>query len=56
LAQLEEQVRREEAASKGCKVQVKKFEAELVAQGSKDKESRTTKNLVDEKDKHIENM
>ena len=56
LTKLEEQVRREKVASKGWKVQVKKLEANLVAQGSKDKESKATKKLLDEKDKHIENL
>ena len=56
LTKLEEQVRRERVASKGWKVQVKKLEADLVAQGSKDKESKATKKLLDEKDKQIENM
>ena len=56
LTNLEEQVRREKVASKGWKFQVKKLEANLVAQGSKDKESKATKKLLDEKDKQIENM
>ena len=51
LTKLEEQVRREKVASKGWKVQVKKLAADLVAQGSKDKESKATKKLLDEKDK-----
>jgi hypothetical protein len=53
---LEEQIRREKAASKGWKVQVKKLEADLVVQGSKDNKSKATKKLLDEKDKKIENM
>jgi uncharacterized protein YajQ (UPF0234 family) len=56
LTKLEEQVRRERAAYKGWKVQVKKLEANLVAQGSKEKESKATKKLLDEKDKEIENL
>ena len=56
LTKLEEQVKRERVASKGWKVQVKKLEADLVAQGSKDKESKATKKLLDEKDKQIENL
>ena len=38
------------------KVQVKKLEFDLVSQGSKDNESNATKKLLDEKDKHIENL
>ena len=56
MTKLEEQVKREKVASKGWKVQVKKLEADLVAQGSKDNESKATKKLLDEKDNHIENM
>ena len=56
VAKIEEQVRREKVASKGQKIQVKKLETGLVAQGSKDKESKTTKKLMDEKDKQIENL
>ena len=51
LTKLEEQARRERVASKGWKVQVKKLEVGLVAQGSKDNESKDTKKLLDEKDK-----
>ena len=46
----------EKATSKGWKVQVKKLEVDLVAQGSKDKENKATKKLLDEKDKQIENL
>ena len=56
LTKLEEQVRRERVASKGWKVQVKKLEADLVAQGSKDKESKATKKLLDEKYMNIEKL
>ena len=56
VAKLEEQVRRDKSASKGWKVRVKKLENDLVAQGSKDKESITTKNIIDDKYKKIENM
>ena len=56
VAKLEEQVKREKVASKGWKVRVKKLEANLVAQGSKDNESKATKNSLDEKDKQIENL
>ena len=56
LTKLEEQVKREIVASKQWKVQVKKLEANLVAQGSKDKESKATKKLLDEKDKQIEKL
>jgi len=54
IAKLEEQVKREKAASKGWKVQVKKLENDLVVQGSKDGESINTKKLFDGKDKQIE--
>ena len=56
LTKLEEQIRREKDTSKGWKVKAKKLEADLVSQGSKDKESKATKELMDEKDKKIENM
>jgi hypothetical protein len=56
VAKLEEQVKREKVVSKGWKVQVKKLENGLIAQGSKDKESRTTKRLLDDKDKQIESL
>ena len=51
VAKLQEQVKREKVASKGWKVRVKKLEVDLVAQGSKDNESKATKKLLDEKDK-----
>lgn len=56
VIKLEEQIKREKDASKGWKVQVKKLEADLVAQGSKENERKATKKLLDEKDKQIENL
>ena len=56
VIKLEEQIKREKAASKGWKVQVKKLEADLVAQGLKENENNATKKLLDEKDKQIENI
>ena len=56
VAKLEEQVKRENEASKGWKVQVKKLENVMVVQGSKDRESRNTKKLLDDKDKQIESL
>ena len=47
---------RENVASKDWKVQVKKLEVDLVAQGSKANENKATKKLLDEKDKQIENL
>ena len=56
VAKLEEQVKREKASSKGWKVQVKNLENDLVVQGSKDRESKNTKKLLDDKDNHIESL
>ena len=56
MAKLEEHVKRERAASKGWKVQIKKLESDIVAQGSKGNESKATKKLLDENDRQIENM
>lgn len=56
VAKLEEKVKREKAASKSWKVQVKKLENNWVVQGSKDKESKNTKKLLDDKDKQIESL
>ena len=56
VANLEEQFKRAKETSKGWKVQVKKLENDLIAQGSKDKERRNTKKLLDDKDKMIESL
>ena len=56
VIKLEEQIKREKVASKGWKVQVKKLEVDLVAQGSKANETKAIKKLVDEKNKQIENL
>ena len=49
-------MKREKETSKGWKVQVKKLENDLVVQGSKDRESKNTKKLLDDKDKKIESL
>ena len=51
MVKLEEQIKREKVAAKGWKVQVKKLEVDLVAQGSKAGDKKVTKKLMDEKDK-----
>ena len=56
VAKLEEQVKREKDASKGQKVHVKKLENDLISQGSKDKERRASKKLLDDKDRQIESL
>ena len=56
VAKLEEQVKREKDSSKGWKVQVKKLENDMISQGSKDKETRASKNLLDDKDRQIESL
>ena len=56
VAKLEEQVKRDKDASKGQKLQVKKLEKDLISQGSKDKESNTSKKILDDKDKQIESL
>ena len=56
VVKLEEQIKREKVVSKGWKVQVKKLETDLVNLGSKPNEKRSNKNIIDEKDKLIENL
>ena len=56
MIKLEEHIQKEKDASKGWKVQVKKLEVDLVAQGSNANENKATKKLLDEKDKQIENL
>jgi predicted RNase H-like nuclease (RuvC/YqgF family) len=56
VAKLEEHVKREKGTSKGWKLQVKKLENDLIAQGSKDKENINTKKLLDDKVKQIESL
>ena len=53
---LEEQIKRENVASKGWKVQVKKMETNLVNLGSKPNGKKSNKKLIDEKDKLIESV
>ena len=54
MVKLEEQMKRERAAPKGWKVQVKKLEADLVAQESKAGDKKATKKMVEDKGKQIE--
>ena len=56
VTKLEVHIKREKVASKGWKVQVKKLEVDLVAQGSKANDNKATKKLMDEKDKQVENL
>lgn len=56
VVKLEEQIKRENVASKGWKTQVKKLEADLVNLGSVPAEKKSNKNLIEEKDKLIESL
>ena len=56
VVKLEEKIKREKVAAEGWKVQVKKLEDDLIAQGSKAGDKKVTKKLMDEKDKHIETL
>ena len=53
---MEEHVKREKAASKGWKTQVKKLEADLVNLGSVPTEKKSNKKLIEENDKLIESL
>ena len=53
---LEEQIKRERAASKGWKTQAKKLEDDLVNLSSLPAEKKTNKKLIDEKDKLIQSL
>ena len=56
VSKLEEQVKRERAASKGWKSQAKKLETDLVNLGSIPTKKKSNKKLIDEKDKLIESL
>jgi chromosome segregation ATPase len=56
VIKLEEQVKREKAASKGWKTQMKKMEADLGNLGSVPAEKKSNKKLIEEKDKLIESL
>ena len=56
VSKLEEQVKRERAASKGWKTQEKKLETDLVNSSSTPTEKKSNKKLIDEKDKLIESL
>ena len=56
VIKLEEQIKREKAASKGWKTQVKKLEADLMNLGSLPAEKKSNKKLIEEKDKLIESL
>lgn len=53
---LEEQIKRQKAASKGWKTQVNKLEVDLVNLGSVPVEKKTNKKLIEEKDRLIERL
>ena len=56
VIKLEEQVKRERAASKGWKTQVKKLEVDFVNLSSIPAEKKSNKKLIEEKDKLIESL
>ena len=56
VIKLEEQIKREKAASKGWKTQVKKLEVDLVNLGSVTGETKSNKKLIEEKYKLIESL
>ena len=56
VIKLEEQIKRERAASKGWKTQAKKVEADLVNLSSIPAKKKSNKKLIDEKDKFIESL
>ena len=56
VIKLEEQVKRERAASKGWKTQAKKLEVDLVNLSSVPTEKKSNKKLIEEKDKLIESL
>lgn len=56
IVKLEEQIKREKAASKGWKTQVKKLEADLVNLGSVLAKRKLNKKFIEEKDKLIESL
>ena len=56
VSKMEEQIKREKAASKGWKTQAKKLEGDLVSSGSTPANKKGNKKLLDEKDKLIESL
>ena len=56
VSKLEEQIRREKAASKGWKTQAKKLENDLIGAGLSTSDKKANKKLLDEKDKLIESL
>jgi hypothetical protein len=56
VIKLEEQVKRERAASKGWKTQAKKLEVDLVNLSSVPAKKKSNKKLTDEKDKLIKSL
>ena len=56
VIKLQEQIKREKAASKGCTTRVKTLEKNLVNLGSKPNEKKSNKKLIEEKDKLIETL
>ena len=56
VSKMEEQIRREKAASKGWKTQAKKLEGDLISAGSTTTDKKANKKLLDEKDKIIESL
>ena len=53
---MEEQIKRERAASKGWKTRAKKLEVDLVNLSSVPAEKKANKKLIEEKDKLIESL
>ena len=53
VSNLEEQVKREKVASKGWKTQAKKLESDLISSSSTPADKKSSKKLLDEKDKLI---
>ena len=56
VSNMEEQIKREKATSKGWKTQAKKLEGDLISSGSTPADKKSNKNLLDEKDKLIESL
>ena len=56
VVEIEEQIKREKAASKGWKTQVKKLEVDLVNLVLVPVENKSNKKLIEEKDKLIERL
>ena len=56
VSKLEDQIRREKAASKGWRTQAKKLESDLIGAGLSTSDKKANKKLLDEKDKLIESL